>query len=71
MIEEAIRDHPRMPLKGMCELFGVSRSWYYEKLSPHHKAEKAVALRSTIERIVFEFPGYGYRRVTEALRREG
>lgn len=28
-------------------------------------------MRDAIERIVLEFPGYGYRRVTEALKREG
>ena len=72
MIEEAAAEqHPRMPLKGLCELFGVSRSWYYEKPSEEHKAREDVALRDAIELIVLEFPGYGYRRVTEALRREG
>lgn len=30
-----------------------------------------VLLRDAIERIVLEFPGYGYRRVAEALKREG
>lgn len=35
------------------------------------KGEKDLDLRDTIERIVLEFPGYGYRRVTAALRREG
>jgi putative transposase len=30
-----------------------------------------VGLRDAIERIILEFPGYGYRRVTHALPREG
>ncbi|HET8908480.1 MAG TPA: IS3 family transposase, partial [Ktedonobacterales bacterium] len=30
-----------------------------------------MALRDAIERIILEFPGYGYRRVTHALQREG
>jgi len=50
---------------------GVSRSWYYEHPSAEQKARKDVVLRDAIERIVLEFPGYGYRRVTAALRREG
>src|SRR5690242_3043580 len=33
--------------------------------------EHDVALRDAIEQIVLEFPGYGYRRVTQALRRVG
>jgi putative transposase len=32
---------------------------------------EAIALRDAIERIVLDFPGYGYRRVTHALRRGG
>lgn len=49
----------------------MSRSWYYQKPSEEQKAREDVALRDAIELIVLEFPGYGYRRVTEALRREG
>jgi len=30
-----------------------------------------IALRDAIERLVLDFPGYGYRRVTQALRRSG
>jgi transposase InsO family protein len=50
---------------------GVSRSWYYERPAVAKEAKKDVALRDTIERIVLRFPGYGYRRVSAALRREG
>jgi putative transposase len=71
MIDEALTGYPRMPLKELCELFGASRSWYYEKPSSQQKASEDVELRDAIERIVLEFPGYGYRRVTVALRREG
>jgi hypothetical protein len=49
-----------MPLVGLCELFGVSRSWYYERCCSAEglkKAEHDVALRDAIERIVLEFPG--------------
>ena len=73
MIEEADNtEHPEVALSTLCELFGVSRSWYYQR--PEHterRAREDVALRDAIERIVLEFPGYGYRRVTRALRREG
>ncbi|WP_411841510.1 IS3 family transposase [Rubrobacter xylanophilus] len=50
---------------------GVSRSWYYERPSATEKAKKDVELRDAIERIVLEFPGYGYPRVSAALEREG
>ncbi len=72
MIEEAKEEHPGMPVSKLCDLFGVSRSWYYEKPSSDEQAsEDDVELRDAIERIVLEFPGYGYRRVTEALKRQG
>ncbi len=72
MIALLEEDHPQMPLVGLCELFGVSRSWYYERcVKGLKKSEHDVALRDAIERIVLEFPGYGYRRVTKALHRDG
>ncbi len=67
----AIGQHHDVSVRSLCELFGVSRSWYYDKPSVEQKAERDVELRDAIERVVLEFPGYGYRRVTEQLRREG
>jgi len=71
VIAQVKEEHPEMSIEGLCELMGVSRSWYYERPSAEEKAHKDVELRDAIERIVLEFPGYGYRRVTAALRREG
>ena len=71
MIEQVKEEYPEMPVERLCSLMGVSRSWCYERPSAREKARKDVALRDAIERIVLEFPGYGYRRVTAALRREG
>jgi transposase InsO family protein len=71
VIAQVKEEHPEMPIERLCELMGVSRSWYYEHPSAEEKARKDVVLRDAIERIVLEFSGYGYRRVTAALRREG
>jgi putative transposase len=72
MIEEAAMEHPEVALSDLCELFEVSRSWYYEKVTKAERQPREdVALRDAIEHIVLEFPGYGYRRVTEALKRQG
>ena len=71
MIEQVREEHPEVSIERLCELMGVSRSWYYERPSATEKAQKDVALRDAIERIVLKFPGYGYRRVTAALVREG
>ena len=40
----------------LCRLFGVSRSWYYERPTPEEKAARDIELRDVIERIVLEFP---------------
>jgi putative transposase len=51
----------------------VNRAWYYasqHQVEPAKRAQ-AVALRDAIERLILDFPGYGYRRVTHALQRAG
>ncbi len=71
MIEEARAEYPEVFIRELCELFSVSRSWYYERPTPEEKAHRDVELRDAIERIVLKFPGYGYRRVTAELCRRG
>jgi len=46
-------------------------TYYYKPCSQEAKLEQDVELRDRIERIVLEFPGYGYRRVTHQLQRQG
>lgn len=52
----------------------VNRAWYYARqhvsIEPSKRAEE-VALRDAIEQIILNFAGYGYRRVTHALQRDG
>ncbi len=67
---QVLEEHPEVSVRSLCELFGVSRSWYYDKPNAEQKAQRDVELRDAIERITLEFPGYGYRRVTEQLHRE-
>ncbi len=50
-------------------LLGVSRSWYYDR--PRRAPRSDVILQDALEQIVLEFAGYGYRRVTIALQRQG
>jgi putative transposase len=72
VIEQVRAEHPEMSIERLCSLMGLSRSWYYaHPVAAQKKAHKDLELRDAIERIVLEFPGYGYRRVTAALRREG
>jgi len=62
---------PHLSVRQLCALFGVSRSWWYARPTTLVPSREEVALRDAIERLVLDFPGYGYRRVTHALQREG
>jgi putative transposase len=62
---------PALSARRACALLGISRSWWYARARPQEPNAEAVALGEAIERIVLDFPGYGYRRVTHALKREG
>ena len=75
-----IRENPELvaalSLAGACGALGVNRGSYYRHpaLRPPPDPERqavAVRLRARIEALVLEFPGYGYRRVTAQLQREG
>ena len=70
MITHAHQAHPELSLQRLCELFEVSRSWYYEHLKQAEDDAEEIALRDRIEQIILQFSGYGYRRVTHALARE-
>lgn len=57
-----------------CRLLEYNRGSYYRSrstLPPVPPGVPDVELRAAIERLVLEFPGYGYRRVTAQLHREG
>ncbi|HET8764475.1 MAG TPA: IS3 family transposase [Rhodanobacter sp.] len=71
MITATHAEQPALSVRQLCTLAGVSRSWYYGHPSAAQQAARDVALRDAIERIILAFPGYGYRRVTHALVRDG
>lgn len=57
-----------------CRVLALNRGSYYRYGTTPARGQPAfqeVALRDAIERIVLEFPGYGYRRVTVQLQRDG
>lgn len=71
MIATLQEQFPALSLRGLCRLVGISRSWYYAHPTPETLAERDLDLRDAIERVTLDFPGYGYRRVTHALQRDG
>jgi len=84
-MEGARQRFPQLPRERACLLLGLNRGSSYRPAkstaetaavepaeSPSHPAApSAIRLQEAIERIVVEHPGYGYRRVTIQLRREG
>ncbi len=71
MITAARQRFPALPVERACQLVGMSRATYYRPPSVPTPTIEVVALRDRIEEIVLEFAGYGYRRVTAQLEREG
>jgi putative transposase len=66
---------PELPIVRLCALLEISRSGHYQARQPADRAVTAAAaavrLRDRIEALCLAFPGYGYRRVTAQLQREG
>lgn len=71
MIRCAHEEHPDLSIVELCEVLHVNRSWYYARPAELTVKEAALDLRDAIEQLIVDFPGYGYRRVTAALRRAG
>lgn len=71
MIATYQQEHPELPLQRLCDVLSISRSWFYERPVSLLPDEAETDLRDRIERIVLEFPRYGYRRVTAELRDQG
>ena len=74
MITENPKLVQRLSVVHACTVLGINRGSYYRYVTGSHAVRPetdAVRLRDAIERLVLAFPGYGYRRVTAALQREG
>lgn len=65
---------PPFSIQAACQLLGFSRSGFYkarQSANAGPRAAEATRLRDRVEELCLEFPGYGYRRVTAQLKREG
>ena len=65
--------HPHLSIRRQCALLGVSRSgtYYRPAASAPEDAAKETALKTRIFAIFTKAPVYGYRKVSEQLRRDG
>ena len=58
-------------IRRLCALGEVSRAGYYRHFGPHAPARADADLRDLIQREALAHRHYGYRRVAQALRRQG
>lgn len=65
-----IKNSP-LPVSGACAVLGIKRSSYYAWKNRTQPSDSENDVRDSIHQIALEFPGYGYRRITVALRRQG
>jgi transposase InsO family protein len=76
MIEQIQNAPEALPLSRKCRLVGLSRATYYRHAkqaggSPASSEKTDQSLRQSLHRIALETSGYGYRRMTSHLHREG
>lgn len=70
-MEQYREQEPQAPILQMCQSLKVSRSWFYERPAHREPTAEELNLRDEIEKIALEFSGYGYRSMTQELRRRG
>jgi transposase InsO family protein len=61
----------RLAVEGMCQLAGVSRAGYYRHWAASAPKAEETQLRDLVQRLALAHRFYGYRRITELVRREG
>ena len=76
MIEQIQKAPEALPLSRKCRLAGISRATYYRHAKQTPVSAVSVEktdqpLRQSLHRIALETTGYGYRRMTHHLHREG
>lgn len=72
MIYELIEENKnKIAINSSCRIFNISRDAFYHWQKVKDMPRTDVDIRDEIEKIVLEFPGYGYRRVTHELKRRG
>ncbi len=74
VIEQACQEQLPISIRHLCELLQVNRAWFYDR---HHvtvdasKRAEEGAVRAALEQLILDCAGYGSRRVTHALQRDG
>lgn len=75
IIQDALSKDPQLSIRKACQIHGASRSGYYKWMKrpePNSFVMRSdIDVKDQIQKIILEFPEYGYRRVTIELRNRG
>ncbi len=62
---------PHLLVRRLCQMLQGNQHCYSASRSSQQQDRDETALRDAIEQLIVDFPGYGYRPVTAALKHEG
>ncbi len=71
MIEAMTPPQGSLSIEGLCALARVSRATYYRQWQAAAPRAEETALRDVLQRLAVAHRHYGYRRLTELVRRDG
>ena len=60
-----------MSIRRLCALLNLNRQWYYQHRRPSVQEDRDRSLIQALQELRKDFAGYGYRRMTKALKRDG
>jgi putative transposase len=62
---------PNVSVGTLCALLNINRQWYYQHRRSCVKEDRDRSLCLALQELRKDFAGYGYRRMTKALQRQG
>lgn len=71
VINEAPQSGGGLSVRQRCAALAFSRATYYRLRQPRERPSRDGELWRRLHRLAVEWPAYGYRRLTHALRRQG
>lgn len=71
MINQETASSPALSVNRLCAALGLPRARFYRKSKGRAISEPDTKLRQAIHSIAVDMPGYGYRRITKQLARDG
>jgi putative transposase len=62
---------PSVSVRKLCILLNINRQWYYQHRRPSAQKNGDRSVCQALQELRKDFAGYGYRRMTKALKRNG